>query len=260
MMMRAWGRVTLTVSTSDAVRGNPDVSRDGQIRVGLSASDVTDSLFRRPDGQKGIDTFPQPSSFPMTSPTRPVNIVGPRLSSAAAVGTPSSRRGPGSRGSPAGTPYSLGGTPDLRSLRAQYVGTPPLPNIPPRTGTPRPSSSTEPIVFGRGSPRPAPALSELSARRPTTPAVGLGLEDAPPPDPSIDTESFQGDERVKVLRKHLVSREERQAANYNGSSGLPSRQASSSNLALEFQPDPDPDPDAFPVPYHTPGADITYVS
>lgn len=191
----------------------------------------------------------------MTSPTRPVNIVSPRVTSAAGVGTPGSRRGPGSRGSPAGTPYSVGGTPDLRGLRAQYVGTPPLPNIPPRTSTPRPSSSTEPLVFGRGSPRLAPAVSELSARRPTTPAIGLGLEDAPPPDPTIDTESFQGDERVKVLRKHLVSREERQAANYNGSSGVPSRQASSSNLALEFQPDPD----AFPVPYHTPGADITYV-
>ena len=192
----------------------------------------------------------------MTSPTRPVNIVSPRFSSVAAAGTPSSRRGPGSRGSPAGTPYSHGGTPDLRSLRAQYVGTPPLPNIPARTGTPRPSTSTEPLVFSRGSPRITPALSELSARRPTTPAVGLGLEDAPPPDPTIDTESFQEDDRVKVLRKHLVSREERQAANFNGSSGVPSRQASSSNLALEIQPDAD----AFPVPYHTPGADTTYVS
>jgi solute carrier family 36 (proton-coupled amino acid transporter) len=211
---------------------------------------------RGPHGQKGINTFALHTAiiFPMTSPTRPVNIVSPRLSSAAGVGTPSSRRGPGSRGSPAGTPYS-GGTPDVRSLRAQYVGTPPLPNIPARTSTPRPSSSTEPLVFGRGSPRFAPTLSELSARRPATPAVGLGLEDAPPPDPTIDTESFQGDERVKVLRKHLVSREERQAANFNGSSGVPSRQASSSNLAFEFQPDPE----AFPVPYHTPGADTTYV-
>ncbi|KAH9989449.1 transmembrane amino acid transporter protein-domain-containing protein [Russula vinacea] len=191
----------------------------------------------------------------MTSPSRPVNIVSPRFSPAAAVGTPSSRRGPGSLGTPAvGTPYSVGGTPDIRSLRAQYVGTPPLPNIPPRTGTstPRPSTSTEPIVFSGGGPRNVPSISGISARRPATP-IGLGLEDAPPPDPTIDTESFQEDERVKVLRKHLVSRGERQA-NYNGSSGLPSRQASSSNLAHELQPDPE----AFPVPYHTPGADITH--
>ena len=192
----------------------------------------------------------------MTSPTRPVNIISPRFSSAAAVGTPSSRRGPGSRGSPAGTPYSVGGTPDVRSLRAQYVGTPTLPNIPPRTGTstPRPSTSTEPIVFAGGGPRNVPAVSGISARRPTTPAIGLGLEDAPPPDPTVDIESYQEDERVKVLRKHLVSREERQA-NYNGSSGMPSRQASSSNLVHELQRDSE----AFPVPYHTPGADITYV-
>ena len=191
----------------------------------------------------------------MTSPTRPVNIVSPRFTSVAAVGTPSSRRGPGSRGSPAGTPYSVSGTPDLRSLRAQYVGTPPLPNIPPRTGTstPRPSSSVEPIAFSGGGPRHGPSIGGISARRPATP-IGLGLEDAPLPDPTVDLESFQEDERVKVLRKHLVSRGERQG-NYNGSSGLPSRQASSSNLAHELQPDPE----AFPVPYHTPGADITYV-
>ncbi|KAN0113425.1 hypothetical protein V8E52_007706 [Russula decolorans] len=77
-------------------------------------------------------------TFSMTSPTRPVNLVSPRFSSVAGVVTPSSRSGPGSRGSPAGNPYSLGGTPDVRSLRAQYVGTPPLPNIPPRTSTPHP--------------------------------------------------------------------------------------------------------------------------
>ena len=123
---------------------------------------------------------------------------------------------------------------------------------------PVPPRPPNPSFSAVAAPRPGPGLSELSARRPTTPAIGVGpgLEDAPPPDPTFDTESFQGDERVKVLRKHLVSREERQAANYNESSGVPSRQASSSNLALEFQPDPE----AFPVPYHTPGADITYVS
>jgi proton-coupled amino acid transporter len=185
----------------------------------------------------------------MTSPTRPVNIVSPRLSSPAGFGTPASRRGPASRASPAGTPYSAAGTPDLRSLRAQYIGTPPLPNIPTRTGTPRPSTSTEPLAFAGGGPRNLPAVSGISARRPT--GIGLGFPDAPSPDPSVDIESLQEDDRVKVLRKHLVSREERQ-----GSSGVPSRQVSTTNLASEFQVDSH----AFPVPYHTPGADITYVS
>jgi proton-coupled amino acid transporter len=110
------------------------------------------------------------------------------------------------------------------------------------------------VEFAGGGPRNVPAISGISARRPATP-IGLGLEDAPPPDPTVDIEGFQEDERVKVLRKHLVSRQERHAS-YNGSSGVPSRTASSSNLAHELQPGPE----AFPVPYHTPGADITYVS
>ena len=197
----------------------------------------------------------------MTSPTpsRPVNIASPRFSPAAAgIGTPSSRRGPASRGSPAGTPYSGAGTPDLRSLRAQYYGTPTLPNIPPRTGTstPRPSTSTDPLVFsgGGGSPGNVPSMSGISARRPGA-AVGLGLSDVPQPDPTADVESIYEEDKVKVLRRHLVSREERQGIN-NDSDGVPSRKASTANLAADFQQDTE----AFPVPYHTPGADITYVS
>jgi hypothetical protein len=110
--------------------------------------------------------------------------------------------------------------------------------------------STEPIVFTGGVSCNVPSISGISARRPATP-IGLGLEDVPPPEPTIDTKSFQEDERVKVLRKHLVQRGER----HNGSSGLPSHQASSSNLAHELQHVPE----AFPVPYHTSGADIMYV-
>ena len=193
----------------------------------------------------------------MTSPTRPVNIVSPRFSPAAVagLGTPGSRRGPGSRGSPAGTPYSGVGTPDLRSLRAQYFGTPPLPNIPPRTGASTPrgaSTSTDPLVFtGVGTPRRVPSISGISARRPTV--IGLGIDDVPQPDPTTDIESTYEEDKVKVLRKHLVSREERHG---NDSEGVPSRRSSTANLALEFHEDPE----AFPVPYHTPGADITYVN
>jgi solute carrier family 36 (proton-coupled amino acid transporter) len=193
----------------------------------------------------------------MSSPTRPVNIASPRSAPLPAFGTPSSRRGPGSRGSPSGTPYNISatGTPDLRSLRAQYIGTPTLPNIPPRTGTPRPTvgtPSTEPLVLPGAAvaPRPVPSISGITARRPTGVGLGLGLglDDAPPPDPTIDIDSFPEDDKVKVLRKHLVSREERQA-----NDGPISRKSSSSQLTHQE------DPEAFPVPYHTPGADITYV-
>jgi len=98
-----------------------------------------------------------------------------------------------------------------------------------------------------------PSISGISAWRPT--GVGLGLDDVPQEDPTVDAESIYEEDKVKVLRRHLVSREERQGIN-NGSDGVPSRKASTANLADDFHPDTE----AFPVPYHTPGADITYVS
>lgn len=185
----------------------------------------------------------------MSSPSKPVNIVSPRFSPAPIPapipGTPGGRNRD-SR-SVIGTPL----TPDLRSLRAQYIGTPPLPNIPPRTGTstPRPSAApTEPLVFaGEGGLPRVPSVSGISARRPV---VGLGLEGVPTPDSTADVDSLQEDDRVKVLRKHLVSREERQGIN----SAALSRQSSTSQIARPRQEDTE----AFPVPYHTPGGDITY--
>jgi len=98
-----------------------------------------------------------------------------------------------------------------------------------------------------------PSISGISAWRPAV--IGLGIDDVPQPDPTTDVESTYEEDKVKVLRKHLVSREERQGNN-NDSEGVPSRRSSTANLALEFREDPE----AFPVPYHTPGADITYVN
>jgi hypothetical protein len=108
------------------------------------------------------------------------------------------------------------------------------------------------VFTGVGTPHPVPSISGISARRPAV--IGLGIDDVPQPDPNTDVESTYEEDKVKVLRKHLVSREERQGNN-NDSEGVPSRRSSTANLALEFQEDLE----AFPVPYHTPGADITYV-
>ena len=179
----------------------------------------------------------------MSSPSKPVNIGSPRFSPTPIAGTPGGRRD-----SP-----SLFGTPvtsDLRSLRAAHIGTPPLPNIPPRTGTstPRPSASTEPLAFAGDDPGGVSSVGGISARRPAV--IGLGLEGVSTPDPTTDVDSLQEDDKVKVLRKHLVSREERQG----NISRPPSRQSSIS----QFRPRQE-DSEAFPVPYHTPGADITYV-
>ena len=176
----------------------------------------------------------------MTSPSGPVNIGSPRpgpqypdgfLSSYTSTGTPI-------------------GTPDLRALRAQYAAarTPP-PNIPPRsTGTPTnqlrsvPSTDLPPNIhvgpYGQGA---------ISALRPSTPSSGYDLGDLP------------DEEKAKVLRRHLVSREERQPGS---DSDLPeqeiSRQSSvmftqGNSAAAKQRQDTDP----FPVPYDSPGADIT---
>jgi hypothetical protein len=53
-----------------------------------------------------------------------------------------------------------------------------------------------------------PSVSGISARRPAA-VIGLGLEGVSTPDPTADVDSLQEDDKVKVLRKHLVSREER---------------------------------------------------
>lgn len=181
----------------------------------------------------------------MTSPSRPVNITSPRLVARDAEGIP---------GSFTGTPI---GTPDLRALRAQYAAasTPP-PNIPPRNatpiGTPRnvsssllPSSDSSPIArLGSGG------VGGISARRPSTPASNNDAN-------VVDIEQLPDEEKAKVLRRHLVSREERQAVPDSDTPELvmptPSvtfAQGSSSGPTRE-------DSEPFPVPYDAPGADVT---
>lgn len=194
----------------------------------------------------------------MTSPSQPVNIGSPRLVS----------------GSPfegvSGSFTTPVGTPDLRALRAQYtaVGTPPPPNIPPR-GTPvsaqrtgeSPLSSTP--LF-EGSPlRPGPqVIGGISAARgrPATPS-GSGSETPP----RIDLDGLTDEEKAKVVRRHLVSKDER----LNGPGKTPSiagsdleipqshlhSRRSSSNTGPTHPPREDTEP--FPIPYHAPGADVT---
>ncbi|KAI0267692.1 transmembrane amino acid transporter protein-domain-containing protein [Gloeopeniophorella convolvens] len=195
----------------------------------------------------------------MSSPSKPLNISSPRFSPAPAAGTPGSRRG--DRASPAGTPFS--GTPDLRNFRAQYAGTPPLPNIPPRSGagTPRAAASAEPISFPRDGPHRVPSIGGISARRPG--GVGLGLDDSTPSTPTpeavVDLDDLPDEEKAKVLRKHLVSREERGGGSDGGGgggegAGPASRRSSASQMPRVQREDTEP----FPVPYHTPGADTTH--
>lgn len=192
----------------------------------------------------------------MTSPSKPVNITSPRLGPSTNV--------EGFPGSFTGTPL---GTPDLRALRAQYVAasTPP-PNIPPRSGTPvigtprnmnipsrsgtpnigtprnlssslLPSSDSSPIRLGTGGE------GGISARRPSTPQSGHDM---------LDIDNLPDEEKAKVLRRHLVSKEDRKGDS-NEDISKPSVtfvEGSSQNPRRE-------DSEPFPVPYNAPGADVT---
>jgi proton-coupled amino acid transporter len=180
----------------------------------------------------------------MTSPSVPVNIGSPRphpqnaevfLNSYTITGTPI-------------------GTPDLRALRAQYAAasTPP-PNIPPRsTGTPqlRPFPSMDLSPDARVGPSGQGAISAL---RPSTPSSGSE------PSNRLDLGDLPDEEKAKVLRRHLVSREDRQPGpDSDGSEREISRQSSMTSMprnsvAARQRQDTDP----FPVPYDAPGADIT---
>lgn len=204
------------------------------------------------------------SFFPtMASPSssRPMNIRSP--------GTPSTHQG------------SHSGTPHLNLLRAQYTssGTPP-PNIPLRGPTaPFPErSSTSQINLlsppGNGSPRPANSSSSvtggISAARPSS-SNGSGPS-TPGAGPSgVTLEELPEEEKMRILRRHLVSKEERKDNNADGNGSDQDNNAlvrKSSNLSAASVASSSSsqamarlaESEMFPVPYHTPGADVTCVS
>ena len=94
----------------------------------------------------------------------------------------------------------------------------------------------------------------------------MGNANAPPrgpgtPGSSSDVNPFDDltdQEKARILRKHLVPRDERESNSRRGSmsagsdAGRLSEQPSTSQLRVQRE-----DTDPFPVPYHAPGADIT---
>lgn len=191
-------------------------------------------------------------SLTMSSPSKPVSIRG-------------YRRGDSGESHPQSSPPV--GTPDLRALRAQYVGTPSLPNIPPR-GTP---GRTTPLVVGTPSTQPPIDFTSSPLRPPPGPAVG-GISAARGPSvapnsgsetPALDLDGLPDEEKAKVLARHLVSKEER--AKTDPPKNVPSSDASSSRSRPASQHSSIPrdtgkareDSEAFPIPYDAPGADIT---
>ncbi|KAF7311302.1 Aa-trans domain-containing protein [Mycena kentingensis (nom. inval.)] len=183
----------------------------------------------------------------------PVNIRRPK---------PTAEDGSGDGSESISTPY---GTPDIRNvLRAQYVGTPPPPNIPLRNNSPglRPrgsDASMRPPVEG------FPA-SYRSAGLAGTPRTGA---DTPAAAAAADLENVPDDEMARVLRRHLVSREEREPtpvaapeAKSTPTSELDvplGSQAGSRRSSFRAQPGVQrEETEPFPIPYHAPGADVTH--
>ncbi|KAJ6545038.1 vacuolar amino acid transporter 4 [Mycena vulgaris] len=189
----------------------------------------------------------------MSSPSKPVNITSRAVNPVDGV--------PGSLS----TPY---GTPDLRALRAQYAGTPPPPNIPPRNiAVPslRPQVSDASLVpAADGQPGSFGGIS--AALRPRTPH-GNG-SDTPL---NLDLDDLPDEEKARVLRRHLVSKEARQNQGGEAKStpaseldvplgsqagGSGSRRSSSGAQVNSHVQREDTEP--FPIPYHAPGADVTH--
>ena len=183
----------------------------------------------------------------MSTPTRPVNIR---------PGTPQSQNGEGS---------PISGSPNIRALRAQY-GTPPVPNIPPRN-VPVNSSSISISIQGPGSHRPSlagtPIIGGIRMQAPGGPGSGTRTPASGYENPF---EELTDEEKARILRRHLVSREQREqqldressVGSFTDRGEGPSR---SKRQALNTARDPalaNEDSEPFPIPYHTPGADLTH--
>jgi proton-coupled amino acid transporter len=196
----------------------------------------------------------------MSSPSKPVNISRRAPDSTEAIA--------GSLGIPGSVSATPIGTPDLRALRALYAGSTPPPNIPPRT-IPTPSLRPQVSDASMGQPvnepglpgsfRPSPALRAQTPQNGTETPLNLDLDELP------------DEEKARVLRRHLVSKEDRQGADATptppGASDLDlppqpggsgSRRSSSGAAGNDGGSHVErEDTDPFPIPYHTPGADVT---
>ncbi|OJA18949.1 hypothetical protein AZE42_09772 [Rhizopogon vesiculosus] len=185
----------------------------------------------------------------MSSPSRPVNIGSPRQANVFHSGS-----------------LTPTGTPDVRLWRAQYTGTPPVPNIPPRftpgsvsSGSPGLNMPSQPELIGRAYLYPT---GQNSPARPSSAGTpGSGVDSG-----TLDLDNLPDEDKAKVIRRHLLTREERQRGDMNSISGsyrdarfsnedVPSDGSSTPVRSPAIQRE---ETEAFPIPYEAPGADITH--
>jgi solute carrier family 36 (proton-coupled amino acid transporter) len=182
----------------------------------------------------------------MSSPSKPLSIASPRL-------------GPQIDND---TEETASQTPDLRHLRQQF-GTPPVwAAIPPF----RSSGAATPLAVGslaRGSS--STDVRPLNIRPIGSPLAADMITGTNTPLEVSDLATLDEEEKIKVLRRHLVSRAQRLGQSQQ-SSRRPSIHEPNFNRAHSRQPSlpasPGPSRDnsePFPLPYNAPGGDITYV-
>ncbi|KAG6333778.1 hypothetical protein ID866_5313 [Astraeus odoratus] len=173
-------------------------------------------------------------------PSKPVNIGSPRAAEIVRLGTP--------------TPT---GTPDIRVLRAQYSGTPPIPNIPSRYPVSASYSSREGLPgtsFPSNEAGTRSPLGIVSGKRPSTSDTPQSGSDVG----IVDLDGLSDEEKARILRRHLVLRDERlNKADTNSLSGSDREEGPSGSCLTPVRPQRDSS-DAFPIPYEAPGADITH--
>jgi proton-coupled amino acid transporter len=142
-----------------------------------------------------------------------------------------------------GSPRTAGFSADAGVSGSPGAGTPPVPNIP-RFGTPG-LAGTPGSLGARGAGTPGSFTSGVAGGR-------LGT-------PDVNVHELPDEEKARVLRRHLMSREEREAA-AAGQAGAGSRRES--DVSAVRRPSTvvrRQDTEAFPVPFEAPGADVTYV-
>lgn len=186
----------------------------------------------------------------MSSPSKPVSIGSPRLRQQV----------------DSGNDEAAVQTPDLRLLRERF-GTPPVgTTIPPfrSPGTITPLAIGTPVQSSSVNARPQsfrPVVGSLLGE-----AAGAGTGT---PGDVPDMSALTEEEKIKVLRKHLVPAEQRMkhgsTRSRRSSSSSQQRPSDSQDQSGQSSRPPSPGPsrrensEPFPLPYDAPGGDITYV-
>ncbi|TFL03773.1 transmembrane amino acid transporter protein-domain-containing protein [Pterulicium gracile] len=163
----------------------------------------------------------------------------------------------------------LSTTPDLRVIRAQYAGGTPPPQIPLRPGT-TPTQGASSLNSGSIAPR-----VDLSRRSSYGSGVGggsPGMRYGTPPTgtgeiSNLALDGLTDEDKAKILRRHLVTPEDRRRVSIAASetdkpavpgSSAQSRRSSGVPAQHVSFPAERENSDSFPIPYEAQGADVTH--